>query len=136
MAAASLSIAGCAALSGVDGGSAPRGTFRRREVVDAGVLVAGGRVLALGAPRRTDAGAEAEGSAEVDAALVVSPVAEAPGVAAEVAGAIAPGAAAADPGPRSPRTVAAGAAGTVSGDDGEFAEDDAGAASDVAPLLK
>jgi len=42
VAAASLSVAGCAALSGVDGGTALRGTFRRREVLDAGLLVSGG----------------------------------------------------------------------------------------------
>lgn len=137
VAAASLSIVGCAALSGVDGGSAPRGTLRRREVVDAGAPAVAGRVLALGAAGPAGAGVDAEGTAEVDAALAVSPVAEAPVVAAEVAGAIAAGAAAVDPGLLSPRAFAAGDAGTVpDGDDGEVAEDEAGVASDVAPLLK
>jgi len=136
VAAASLSVAGCAALSGVDGGTALRGTFRRREVLDAGLLVSGG-VLALAAAPEADAGADAGGIADAGAASVGSPAADAPVVAAEVAGAIAAGGAAVDPCVLSPSAVDAGDAPAVAdGDDGDVAEDAAGAASDVVSLLK
>jgi hypothetical protein len=137
VAAASLSIAGCAAPLRVDGGDAPRETFRRREVVDAGVLVAGGCVPALGAAAGADVEVDADGTAEVDGASLVPPGGEAPAAAAEVAGAIVAGPAAVDPCLLSSRAVAAGDAGTVpDGDDGEVAEDEAGVAPGAGSLLK
>jgi hypothetical protein len=138
VAAASLSIVGCAALLRVDGGEAPRETLRRREVVDADVPVVGGCVSALGAAAGADVEDDADGTAEVDAAAsLVPPGGEAPAAAAEVAGATVGAPAAVDPCPLSSRAAAAGDAGALpDGDDAEVAEDDDGVAPDVGWLFK